>query len=1209
MGRPWPWLWPGGFIIRYAPRILRPVQELIAERAALVPAALAVASSEESLTYAELLERANRLAWHLCSLGVGPEVPVGILAERSVEMVVALFAVLQAGGCFLPLDPAYPEDRLALTLGDSGAAVLLAQDRCLAEAPSLARVCPKAVRLKEDWPEVERCCSGAPPSSASLDNLAYIIYTSGSTGRPKGVAVDHRGLAHLTDWYLGLYQPAPADRATRVAGPAFDASLIEVWPVLAAGASIHIPDKDVVASPERMVEYLVRERITLSYLPTPLAEAVLEEEWPEVVDLRVLLTGGDRLRRGLKPGHPFALTNHYGPTENSCVSTVGCQTPEEAREDREPPSIGYAVPGVELHLVDGELLLGGTGLARGYHGRPDLTAERFVPDPFGGPGARLYRTGDLVRERPAGDFDFIGRIDFQVKIRGYRVELGEIEAVLMRHPGVLDGAVVARDEGHGEKRLVGYVVPGDSAGLTPAALKGWLGRSLPEWMVPSVWVFLPTLPLTPNGKVDRRALPAPGRSEELYVAPRTPLEEQVAAVFAQVLGVERVGVEDDFFELGGHSLRVMQVLSRLHSGLGIDLPQWVFFDHPTVAGLAREVEEMGALQGPAAADWEIRPVPRGPGEGLPVSYAQRGIWLDERLHPGTARFHVPVALTLDGPLNPAALAASLAEIVRRHETLRTAFRSVDGVPVQVIAPPGGFAMPVVDLSGLAPETRRAEAGRIADEEARARFDLERGPLFRVRLLRLGETEHELLALSHHIGSDDWSIHVFTRELAALYAGSPLPELPVQYADFAAWQNRWLAGGVIDAQIKVWRERLAPPLPMLDLPVDRPRPPVRSARGGRVRAEISPRLSAGLDALGRRAEASPFMTLLAGFAALLSRVSGNEDLLIASPTAGRHREETEGMIGLFVNTLVLRMDLSGGPTFLDFLGRARERALEAYSHQDVPFEILVEEMQRGHDLSRNLLVQVYFVLGNAPRPPKELASGIAMSLRELEAGASKADLSVFLDEDGGRLGLTVEYDSDLFDAASVERLAGRYRALLEGAAADPEARIADLPLFSSGERRQVLVTWNAGTAPARGELVPGLVAARAAERPEAAAVVSSSGTLTYGELAARAGRLARRLRAAGVGPETVVAILFERSAELVTAALAVLEAGGAYLPMDPLYPADRVAFMLEDSGAPVVLTRSGLAGILPGRGERAVLLDRPEAEWDLPAGVDLAGPGI
>jgi amino acid adenylation domain-containing protein len=1213
--------------------MLRPVHEQIAELAAQAPDALAVARSGESLTYRELEERASQLAGFLRSIGVGPEVPVGILAERSVEMIVSLLAVLKSGGCFLPLDPAYPEDRLALTLEDSGAAVLLAQDRWVEEAPSLAGACPRVLRLDADWPEVERCCSCASPSPASLDNLAYIIYTSGSTGRPKGVAVDHRGLAHLTDWYLGYYRPTPADRATRIAGPAFDASLIEVWPVLAAGASIHIPGDEVVASPERMVEYLIRERITLSFLPTPLAEAVLEEAWPEEVPLRVLLTGGDRLRRGLKPGQPFGLVNHYGPTENSCVTTVGCQGPEEAREDREPPTIGRVLAGVELHVVDpadlaalpdgedGELLVGGTGLARGYHRRPGLTAERFIPDPFGEPGARLYRTGDLVRRLPTGELDFIGRIDFQVKIRGYRLELGEIEAVLMRHPGVLDGVVVARDEGHGEKRLVGYVVPGSSEELTPAVLKGWLGKSLPDWMIPSAWVFLSALPLTPNGKVDRRALPAPERSDESYVAPRTPAEERLAAVFAQVLGIERVGVEDDFFELGGHSLRATQVLSRLRSGLGVELPQRALFDHPTVSALARAIEGLGVPSGVPAADWEIRPVPRpaSPGEGLPVSYTQRGLWLAELWSPGTAQFNVSLALGLAGPLDPAALAASLAEIVRRHEPLRTTFHGEDGVPVQVIAPPGEVPLPVFDLSGLPADARHAEAARIEGEEARHGFDLARDPMLRTRLLRLGEAEHTLLALTHHICSDDWSVFLFARELSDLYracgersgaaAVSPLPELAVQYADFASWQNRWLESGVIEEQLGAWRERLSGNLPVLHLPADRPRPPVQSARGGRVRSWLPARLIAELDAVGRRAEASPFMTFLAGFGTLLSRLTGDEDVLIGSPIAGRHREEVEGLIGFFINTLVLRLDLTEGPTFLDLVGRARERALEAYSHQDVPFEVLVEELQPGHDLSRNRLVQVFLVLGNAPRPPRELAPGLGMTLRELETGTSKADLSVFLEEEeDGRLRMTLEYDSDLFDAASLERMGGHFRALLEGAAADPWARIADLPLLSPEERRQVLVGWNRDAGPARGETVPRLVAARAAERPEAVAVASASGDLTYGELAARAGRLARRLRAVGVGPETVVGILLERSAEMVTGALAVLEAGGAYLPIDPLYPADRVGFLLEDSGALVVLTRSGLLGRLPDRRPRTVLLDWPEEEWDLPAGAELEGPG-
>ncbi|HEX6861641.1 MAG TPA: amino acid adenylation domain-containing protein, partial [Thermoanaerobaculia bacterium] len=562
------------------------------------------------------------------------------------------------------------------------------------------------------------------------------------------------------------------------------------------------------------------------------------------------------------------------------------------------------------------------------------------------------------------------------------------------------------------------------------------------------------------------------------------------------------------------------------------------------------------------------------------------------------------------------------EIVRRHEALRTVFHAVDGIPMQVILPPGEVPLPGIDLSGLPPAARAAEAGRVAGEEARRPLDLERGPMLHVRLLKLSGTEHELLVLTHHICSDDWSFGLFSRELAALYTAcvgrsgasvaSPLPEIAVQYADFSAWQTRWLESGVLAEQLGFWRQRLGGGLPVLELPADRPRPPVQSPRGGRVRSRLPKALAEGLEALGRSVDASPFMTLLAGYGALLSRLSGDEDLVIGSPIAGRSREEAEALVGFFVNTVALRLDLAGEPSFLDAVSRARERALEAYSHQDVPFEVLAEEVQPGHDLSRNPVAQVFLVLGNAPKPPAEIAPGVGLAIREIETATAKMDLTFYLDPEDGGFGLTVEYSADLFDPERIERLAGHFRALLQGAVDDPERPLAGLPLLSAEERRQMLVGWNGEAAPAAPGLVPALVAARAAEQPEAVAIVSASGSLTYGELAARAGRLSRRLRAAGVGPERVAALFFERSAEMMVGALAVMEAGGAFLPLDPLYPAERLAFLLADSGARVVLTRSGLAGLLPAGEARTVALDRPEEEWDLPAEAEPAavpaGPG-
>jgi amino acid adenylation domain-containing protein len=1155
------------------------VQELFALRAAEAPDALAVAGPGLRLTYRELDLRAGRLARHLVALGVGPEVPVAVLAGRSPEALVAILAVLKAGGCFLPLDPAYPEERLSFILADSGASVLLTQ------GPVPAADSVRVIRLDEEVPETE----GAELPHVGLDHLAYIIYTSGSTGRPKGVEVEHRGLANLVAWHRRAYGITPAARATRLAGPAFDASVWEVWPYLTAGASVHVPEEGIILSPDRLADWLVRERITHAFLPTPLAEAVLAEPWPTDAALEALLTGGDRLHRRPRPDHPFGLFNHYGPTESSVVTTWGRV---EAEGDG-VPSIGRPLDGVEVLLDEsGELLISGVGLARGYRGRPDLTAERFVP---GAGGERLYRTGDLARVLPSGELDFLGRVDFQVKIRGFRIELGEIEAVLRRHPAVREGVVLARDFEGGGKRLVGYVTlkPGEEA-AGEAELRAWLSRELPDSMVPAAWVFLDVLPLTPNGKVDRAALPAPERGEDSWVAPRNETEEALAEIFAEVLGLPRVGAEDDFFALGGHSLTATQVLSRVRSRLGADLPPRALFDHPTVAALAREA---GSFLDPGGEDWEIRPVPRpdAPEAELPASFAQQGVWLADRLQPGLSVFNTPFALSLDGPLDAPALARALSEIVRRHEPLRTAFREEGGRLWQVIARPSPVPLPVADLSGLPRTAREREAERLLDAEARRPFDLSRGPMLQLRLLRLGEGEHVLLTLMHHIVSDDWSLWVFVSELAALYAAfsagrpSPLPEPSVRYGDFAVWQRRWLEGARLSRQLAWWREQLRSPLPVLDLPADRPRPAVQSCRGARFRSLLPGELAAGLSALGREADASLFIVLLAAFDTLLSRLTASRDVLVGSPIANRHRVEVEGLIGYFVNLLALRGDLSGDPRFRELIARLRETVLGAYGHQDVPFGLLVEELAPARDLSRSPLTGVHLILGNAPRPPGNLAPGLGLALRELETGTVQGDLSLHLEETGDGISAVWGYATDLFDAATAARMAGAFEVLLAGIVAAPGARLADLPLLSSQERAQLLARGENPMEVPQGLCLHELFERWADRDPEAPALewvgAGDGERLTYGELDRRANRLAHHLISLGVGPEAWVGISLERSLAMIVGLLAVSKAGGAYVPLDPSYPADRLAYMVGETRPRVVLTEASLreqAGAIAAR---------------------------
>ncbi|HYH47367.1 MAG TPA: condensation domain-containing protein, partial [Thermoanaerobaculia bacterium] len=851
--------------------------------------------------------------------------------------------------------------------------------------------------------------------------------------------------------------------------------------------------------------------------------------------------------------------------------------------------------------VPGELHIGGRGVARGYLGRPELTAERFVPLSV---GDRWYRTGDLTRFRPDGSLEFLGRIDHQVKVRGFRIELGEIESVLQEQPEVRAAAVVAREQpGTGALWLVAYLVFAPEAQAPALAeLRGRLAARLPDYMVPARFVALPALPLTSTGKVDRRALPAPepGRREERGEAARgmSPAEQRLADLWAKLLGVERVEAHDDFFELGGHSLLATRLLSRVREAFGVEVPIRALFDAPTVAGLAAYLAVSGATSPPPP----LRPVPRPetPETGLPLSFAQERLWFLDRLEPGGSVYNIPAAVRLAGPLGMAACGAALDEVMRRHEALRTGFREgPDGQPVQVIEPWSPLGLPAVDLSALSGEAREAEVRRLVREEAGRPFDLAAGRPLRAAVLRLdaAAAEHVLLLTVHHIAADGWSVGILVRELAALYgafrAGRPaaaagLPELPVQYADFAAWQREWLSGAALETQMAHWRRALAGAA-TLELPTDRPRPAVRNPRGARREVALPPALAEDLRRLARGQGATPFMVLLAAFEIFLGRLSGQEDVLVGTPIANRTHHEIEGLIGFFVNTLVLRGDLSGDPDFVTLVRRTREVTLAAYAHQDLPFEKLVEELAPARDASRTPLFQVMFTLqDSAPEAGMAGLGDLAAEALEVASETAKFDLGLALARatDGG-FGGALEYSADLFDALTVARLAGRFEILLAAAAATPGWRIWELPLLAPVERAVLLLEWNdTGLESRRRPVasVPLAVEEQARRRPDAVAVAAPEGLLSYGELNRRANRLAWRLRALGVGPEVPVAICAERSTALIVGLLAILEAGGAYVPLDPTHPPARLALVLADLAAgiarPVVLVQEHLRGRLP-----------------------------
>ncbi|HLL48435.1 MAG TPA: condensation domain-containing protein, partial [Longimicrobiaceae bacterium] len=794
--------------------------------------------------------------------------------------------------------------------------------------------------------------------------------------------------------------------------------------------------------------------------------------------------------------------------------------------------------------------------------------------------------------------EFLGRNDFQVKVRGFRIEPGEVEAALLALSGVREAAVVARDDASGSQRLVAYYV-GEEA-LAVDTLRAHLSAHLPEYMVPAAYVRLDELPLTPSRKLDRKALPVPegdAYAVRGYEAPRGGAEEVLAGIWAEVLGSGRVGRHDHFFELGGHSLLAVQVVSRVRQALGAEVPVGEVFARPVLADFARALERASAA--------ELPPIEAGErGERLELSFAQQRLWFLDRMEGAGAAYHIPSGLRLAGALGRSALGRALDRIVARHEALRTTFVERDGVPVQRIAPAGESCFPLAehDLRGHA--AAEAELQRLSAEEAEAPFDLERGPLARGRLVRLGEAEHALLVSMHHIVSDGWSMGVFVEELSALYAafvqgrGDPLPELAVQYADYAAWQRRWMAGEVLREQAGYWRATLAGVPELLEVPADRARPARQDYAGGVVPLTLEAELTAGLKALGRGAGTTPFMTLLGGWAALLGRLTGQEDLVVGTPTANRGRREVEGLIGFFVNTLALRVELSGSPTVGELLGRVKERALGAQQHQDLPFEQVVELVRPARSLAHGPLVQVMFVWQNAPRGKLELPGLTLAPLQASPPATAKYDLSLKLYEADGAITGGVEYASSLFDRATVERYARHLRTLLAAMAADAGERVDRLPLLGAEERRQLLEGWNVAEAEyPQASCVHELFQAQAARTPDAAAVVFEGGSLTYGELNARANRLAHHLRALGVGPDARVAICVERSPEMVVGLLAVLKAGGAYVPLDPAYPADRLRWMLEDSAPAALLTDGALDGLPAGSGLPVLDLAAGPPAWE------------
>ncbi|NAP24843.1 amino acid adenylation domain-containing protein [Pseudomonas syringae] len=1209
------------------------LHQLFEEQAAQQPDALAVVDEAGSLTYSELNARANRLAHYLIGLGIQPDDRVAICAQRSLEMVVGLLGILKAGGAYVPLDHGYPSERLRYMLEDSAPVAVLVQ--------AALQECLPAVNVPQvvlDSVDLSSGTGGLPCGNPDLDALgltsrmpAYVMYTSGSSGVPKGVLIEHRSVLRLVinNPYARI---TTEDCVAHGANTAFDASTWEIWSALLNGAKLLVVSQATLLNPARLNHILIEGGVTALWLTAGLFNEYVDVLAAAFSKLRYLLVGGDVLdpvsvAKVLSRAHrPRHLINGYGPTETTTFAST-YEIHALSDNSRSIP-IGRPIGNTRIYLLDahgqpvpigvsGEIHIGGAGVARGYLNLPELTAERFLDDPFSAePAAQMYRSGDLGRWLADGNIEYLGRNDDQVKLRGFRIELGEIESQLAACPGVREAVVLVREHRPGDKRLVAYLTAQEGAVLSAAQLREQLSQGLAEYMIPSAFVTLARFPQTPSGKLDRRALPAPeddAYASRDYEAPAGDVEHALADIWQVLLGLERVGRHDHFFELGGHSLLAVQLVSRLRQRFEVEVALRDVFAEPTLQGLARQVAN-ARLSAQTPLTLVDRNLP------LPLSWAQQRLWfLDQLDRAAGAAYHIPAGLRLRGRLNRDALQATLDRIVARHETLRTHFALHEGQAIQVIAPATqGFALVTHDLRPLdcaaQHETQHEAVEQLAREEALAPFDLSRGPLIRGRLVQLSETEHILLVTQHHIVSDGWSTGVLLHEIGMLYRAfsqglaDPLPALDFQYVDYAAWQRQWLQGETLHTQVDFWRQHLSGAPALLELPTDHRRPPLRSYAGGRVSLALSPALTAGLRQLGQRHGATLFMTLLAGWSSLLSRVSGQDDVVIGTPVANRPRSELESLIGFFVNTLALRIRPEGGLSVAALLEQVKTVMLAAHAHQDLPFEQVVEALQPPRSLGHSPIFQVMLALNNTPGGGE--FSLPELSLEPLQAPHTTAqfDLSLALVEaDGGLIG-SLEYASDLFERATIERMAGHLQVLLEGMVADDQQAVAELPLLSCEQRRQVLESFNdtAAAYPA-GKLLHQLFEEQVAQQPDALAVVDETGSLTYGELNARANRLAHYLIGLGIQPDDRVAICAQRSLEMVVGLLGILKAGSAYVPLDPGYPSERLRYMLEDSAPVAVLVQAETRTLL---GELAVpTLDLQAGDWEVEAEHNPVVPAI
>ncbi|MGA9768569.1 MAG: amino acid adenylation domain-containing protein, partial [Blastocatellia bacterium] len=1184
------------------------LHHLVEAQVERAPDAVALSSEEGQFSYLELNRRANQLAHFIRELGAGPDVFIGACFERSANLVISLLAILKAGAAYVPLDPEYPEQRLAYILRDSAIELVLTEQKfaglCIGDRA-------QTICIESEWNEIGKRIETGASDIVGPDNLAYVIYTSGSTGFPKGVMIQHRAICNHLLFRQSQYPLDRHERFLQKASSSFDISVWEIFGTLMAGARLVLAEPHGEQDPAYLARFCSSREVTVAHFSPSMLQLFLDQPELEGNKLARVFCGGEPLSRKLMD-HFFSrlsaeLISQYGPTEATVDVTFARCSADWSRENA---AIGRPIANTRIYLCDlmlhpvpigvtGEIVVGGECLSRGYLNRADMTAEKFIPNPFGvEPGTRLYRTGDLARHLPDGNIEFVGRSDHQVKVRGYRVETGEIEATIISHPSVHECVVTSHKDSSGNNSLAAYVVPESPVGI--ADLRAYLKARLPHYMMPAAFILLDAMPLTVSGKLDRKALPEPdlkwSDSVDGYDAPRASVEEVLAEIWSDVLQVERVGIYDNFFELGGHSLLAVQIVSRVQEAFGINFALRTMFEHPLLADQGKIIEDGIRNRQGIKMPGLIR---RERGGRFPLSFAQQRLWLLDQMEPDSPFYNVSGGVRLVGTLDSAALERSFNHLISRHEALRTKFLAFDGEPFQFIEPALQLRIPITDLRRFDEPFREAEALRLAIEEGQQPFDLSRAPLLRVHLFQMAEQYHIMVFTIHHIISDEWSTGILAKELSFFYGAqlveddARLPELSFQYVDYAQWQRDWLDKGVLDLQLDYWKQQLAGAATLLDLPSDRPRPDLQTFSGARHPVALPQWLINELKLFGRREKATPFMTLLTLYFALLYRYTSQQDILVGAPVANRSPIETETIIGFFVNTLVMRASLKDNPSFTDLLRRVREMAFGAYANRDLPFERLIEDLNPERSLSHQPMFQVMFVLQTDHGQNFRL-SGLSASFLEVDTQSSKFDLMLSVHETEDGLHGWFEYNTDLFDGVTIDRMSRHLRQMASAIIAAPKRPLFDLTLLTRPERHQLIFEFNdTHETFISASLAHELFEQQAERTPDGVALIFEDEQISYGLLNERANKLAHYLHRLGIGPESRVGICLERSPQMIIGLLATLKAGGAYVPLDPAYPKTRLSAIIEDARPRALLTETHLLPQLPETLADIVCISR---EW-------------